>query len=495
MFSGCEAAERPRAPKPQRTASVPEPTCHEFESRSSSQTFLGIPMPRFSKRAISSRRNGAKSKAVLALTEEQHTFFESAPALTLSAPERFWVERGSSARKMHLLAHTSWQYVVAHFDSVPLEDKSGNLHEPTEDYGGLRAMMTIIPKEEAGQPTGFKFMGTPSYDKRGKSKQHEAVTHKPYRKLLQAVFDSLVETPEMVLIDPRAGFFNCVDTGWHTDANTRGSHPNAVRLLDAGGFIRIYQGVNFRCSLINFKGQVVLPLDLNMVYFRYIIADEHGGAAMVEVSATDFWELVVKLGPSVVGHTGACIVNIKEGQLLTCPMDYRDVRSGRPGSELDSFSFEELYQRALACPWTPPCEPFQIIGEDLSRWHVFFGWKNPHRWEGSPMVRRVHVIGCPYRQNGTGQNRSVAGKVERPPKPIPPARAAILNLKPGDWIEIYPGHWSKEALVQVIEVQDALHLCDMRVKVREGEFVDDGNSEFMCLSLGLIPWSVYPSVQ
>ena len=64
-------------------------------------------------------------------------------------------------------------------------------------------------------------------------------THKPYRELLQAVFNSLVETPEMVLTDPRAGFFNCVDTGWHTDANTRGSHPNAVRLLDAGGFIRI----------------------------------------------------------------------------------------------------------------------------------------------------------------------------------------------------------------------------------------------------------------
>ena len=115
---GVRAAERPRAPKSQRTASVPEPTCHEFESRSSSQTSLGIPMPRFSKKAISSRRNGAKSKAVLALTEEQHSFFESAPALTLSAPERFWVERGSSARKMHLLAHTSWQFVVAHFDSV-----------------------------------------------------------------------------------------------------------------------------------------------------------------------------------------------------------------------------------------------------------------------------------------------------------------------------------------------------------------------------------------
>ena len=70
--------------------------------------------------------------------------------------------------------------------------------------------------------------------------------------------------------------------------------------------------------MINFKGQVVLPLDLNVVYFRFIVADEHGGAAMVEVSATDFWELVVKLvvklGPSVVGHTGVCIVNIKEGQ-------------------------------------------------------------------------------------------------------------------------------------------------------------------------------------
>ena len=47
----------------------------------------------------------------------------------------------------------------------------------------------------------------------------------------------------------------------------------------------------------------------------------------------------------------------------------------------------------------------------------------------------------------------------------------------------------------VIEVQDALHLCDMRVKVREGEVVDDGNSVFTYLSLGLIPWSVYPSIQ
>ena len=101
------------------------------------------------------------------------------------------------------------------------------------------------------------------------------------------------------------------------------------------------------------------------------------------------------------------------------------------------------------------------------------------------MVRRVQVIGCPYHQNGTGQNRPESGKVERPPKPIPPARAAIRNLKPGDWIEIYPGHWNKEALVLVIEVQDALYLCDMRVKVREGEYEDDGNSEVMHLWLGL----------
>ena len=118
-------------------------------------------MGRRSKKAQRSRLNGAKSKAVLGLTVEHHTFFESAPALTLSAPRRIWVERGSSARKMHLLAHTSWQYVVAHFDSVPLEDKTGNFFEPTDDYGGLRALMTIIPKEEAGQQTGFKFMGTP----------------------------------------------------------------------------------------------------------------------------------------------------------------------------------------------------------------------------------------------------------------------------------------------------------------------------------------------
>ena len=32
--------------------------------------------------------------------------------------------------------------------------------------------------------------------------------------------------------------------------------------------------------MINFKGQVVLPLDLNVVYFRFIVADEHGALSL-----------------------------------------------------------------------------------------------------------------------------------------------------------------------------------------------------------------------
>ena len=42
-------------------------------------------MGRLSKAALRSRRNGAKAKAVVTLTEEQHTFFESAPALVSTA--------------------------------------------------------------------------------------------------------------------------------------------------------------------------------------------------------------------------------------------------------------------------------------------------------------------------------------------------------------------------------------------------------------------------
>lgn len=47
----------------------------------------------------------------------------------------------------------------------------------------------------------------------------------------------------MQLINPRVGLFQGADTAWHVDSNPRGAHPNAVRPLDPGFGMEVYNGV------------------------------------------------------------------------------------------------------------------------------------------------------------------------------------------------------------------------------------------------------------
>jgi hypothetical protein len=61
--------------------------------------------------------------------------------------------------------------------------------------------------------------------------------------LVDAVLALLTATPAMQLINPRVGFFAGADTAWHVDSNPRGAHPNAVRPLDAGFGLEVYNGV------------------------------------------------------------------------------------------------------------------------------------------------------------------------------------------------------------------------------------------------------------
>lgn len=68
--------------------------------------------------------------------------------------------------------------------------------------------------------------------------------------------------------------------------------------------------------------------------------------------------------------------------------------------------------------------------------------------------------------------------------PIHPKRAAILALRPGDWISI---NGSLE-LAEVFRVEDALHLSDIRVHVRYE--LMDGDSHFVDEWLGLKDWEV-----
>ena len=440
-------------------------------------------MPKPKKHIKASRLNGAEAAAVVAVSDEVREAYQQASPLTLSAPIRFTVGRGASARQMRTLAHKSWQYVCRHFGDVRLDGRAGSYQQPTQDYGGLRSMMDIKPPLEPGQQTGLRFMGTPSYDKKGMSRQREAKSHRPYRELIHAVLQSTAGSCDFQLISPRVGFFYGVDTGWHSDANTRGAHPNALRTLDDGGALRIYKGVDFRCSLLNFREDVILPLDLNPYHFRYIQWDgagSDGSAYIVTEPAQVFWEEVVAAGPKVIGSTGCCIISMKHGNILTVPLDYRDIRT----RDLDLAPFHELLSHAKAHPLTPPADDYEVIGQSPDKWHVFYGWRNAHCWEGNSYVRRVHIIGCPYRQNGSGQNRVVACSEEGLAVPIHPKRAAILALRPGDWISI---NGSLE-LAEVFRVEDALHLSDIRVQVRY-ELID-GDSHFVDEWLGLKDWEV-----
>ena len=444
-------------------------------------------MPRPKKHIKASKANGEYAGNAMRLTPTERTTFKTAPPLTLSAPKRFTCARGATAREMKLSERAAWRYVTKHFDDVPLTSKKGDYYECTDDYGALRALMTFQPHRADRASHGIKFMGTPSYDKKGRSKEHEAVTHKPHRELLAAVFQSLASTPEMQLISPRVGFISGVETGWHSDANTRGAHPNAMRPLETGGGLLLYHGVQFRCSLMWFDTQLVIPLDINMVEFRYVSWPGDGQLAVISsVPSSEFWDKIVFApdGPLVVGSIGCCIVSFNKGLPLTCPLDYADIR--KTSTDLDQLTLEQALQHAQANPIELPATLWQVIGDDPDHWDVFFGWKTMHCYIGDPWIRRVHTIGCPLRQNGSGQNRHVSDKPDRPLKPLDPKRVAIRNLMPGDVI------WVNREPMRVVEVEDAVHISDMRVKVDLNDLRGGGEPVYTYQWLGTVAWELDP---
>jgi hypothetical protein len=97
--------------------------------------------------------------------------------LTLSAPKRFSVDRPESAREMLLTARRAWKYVLEHFDDVRLDAKEGNFFDALEDYGSFKAKLSFhrtMPKH------GVAFLGTPFYDKSGRSKERASKATFPH---------------------------------------------------------------------------------------------------------------------------------------------------------------------------------------------------------------------------------------------------------------------------------------------------------------------------
>ena len=215
----------------------------------------------------------------------------------------------------------------------------------------------------------------------------------------------------MAILHGRVGAFRGLASRWHSDPNPRGAHPNAGRPLDPGGGVLVYRGCPFRCSVIVFRGRYAIPLDLNAIHFRLVVRASRWGDLEVEIKvepASVFWEEIVGVaaGPQVVGSLGASVIEIKGGFLRTCPLDFSDIRERN--SQLDTLPWRDAIETAQANPIPKPRASFEVVMNDPDRWDVWFGWRDPHCTIWDPWVRRMHVTGCPLRQNASGQQRKVA---------------------------------------------------------------------------------------
>ena len=196
-----------------------------------------VPMPRKKKHVKSAQANGMTSGTATRVSQQEREELAAMPELTVatlsSATVFSPIERAETVRENRRIAKSGWQYVMDNFHTIPLVHVEGNYSRSTRDYGGLRSRITFEKGSPDGLPYGLKFMGTKSYDKKGVSKRTLGSSTQPYATFLQHLFLSAAATPGMVLINPRMGAMRGLTSGFHTDANTRGAHPNAMRCLES----------------------------------------------------------------------------------------------------------------------------------------------------------------------------------------------------------------------------------------------------------------------
>ena len=91
--------------------------------------------PRPPKHVTKARENGSKAATTHTVTMKEKIIFETSEPLTLVAPKRLKVDRGTSPSNMKVKARVAWRYVMQHFIDVPLVNTEGNYFNVNEDYG------------------------------------------------------------------------------------------------------------------------------------------------------------------------------------------------------------------------------------------------------------------------------------------------------------------------------------------------------------------------
>ena len=466
-------------------------------------------MPKKNRQARASKSNGQNSAAGQLVSEEDRNALQMMPQLTMVTASTATVfkdiERAATVRQNRQWASAGWAYVMAHFHEIPLRHEEGEYDNASGDYGALRSRFIFESQPEDGDSYGLKFLGTKSYDKKGSAKSTLGVSTRPHTTFLQNLFLSLAATSDMVLINPRAGVMRGLKSNWHTDANTRGAHPNAMRCLDAGGGLHIDRRISFRCSLVYWKGAIILPLDLNPVHFRWVEWDAkevprievHPSQPTIfptltpappppqTLGADVYWAALEASEFETIGCIGGSLITMGGGFIYMAPMNYMIVCDTK--ANLIPLTFQEALSKAEAEPIPPEHGPPQLVGDDPTSWFVFFGWRYPHEWVGNPWIRRAHVTGCPYRQNGTGQNRRAGGGEEegeeRRHPSIPLWRLELEQLQVGCTVSVKwkCGNWW---LGEVMSVDTALYATDVGVHI----LYEDGVQR--CEPLMVMEWEV-----
>ena len=374
-------------------------------------------MPRVSPKKATARMAASKAGDVHAVSTEERAVQAAMPPLIMQGPssQQAAVQRPEKPRRAKEVANRAWHEARELFNGLPLAARKGAINKPESDYGGLGESFKWAPPEDKPEHVtraGVLFRGLPACDKAGKSSEHVPENSRAHMTLLTALLTSMANvkfTSYWSRFSAHAGH----STGWHSDGNTRGAHPNAHRALDEGGWIRLCKAVHFRCSIILWKGTYLVPWGLDCESFRYMVWDEEGRASIVSGSLDLFWQLVADQS-CTIGLLNVCLVDLSQGMARACPLVDLSNPCVLPeaSSNLTPMDFDTLMQQAHSNP-REESSTYEDLGMD-GEWAVWFGWRFAHKWCGEPWVRRFHIFGCPLRNVPMGQVRRV-----KMPKDLP----------------------------------------------------------------------------
>ena len=135
---------------------------------------------------------------------------------------------------------TPWAMADQLWAKLPLIAKKGDINTPEDDYGGLISHLNFSESKHgaAGSKVGVCFKGTAACDKCTHNREYIPKSSREFMPIMYLLLHSMAMT-KFGAYNSRFSALYGAKTAYHTDDNTRGSHPNASRFLDPGMSCRL----------------------------------------------------------------------------------------------------------------------------------------------------------------------------------------------------------------------------------------------------------------